>query len=119
MSNRPLCRHCGKPIAKATNVMFVHDPGVASMHGVVEGPLHNKAECQRTTNQEVISVSYSEYNGVRRVWKFATWDRVSFVSEFFCKDACAVRFAYLLAKGGHCTKAYNTAVARQNELQQK
>lgn len=113
---RPLCRYCGNPIPKRTNLVFVLDAdSVQRITPFVPGPLYSKAECQRQTNQQVASVSYRLRHNERRVSHFTTWDSESYADKYFCKGACAQQFAYLMASNGHCTAVYNAAVARQRE----
>jgi hypothetical protein len=120
---QPLCHYCGKPIAKHTQSVYVRDPrgGVLGTLHTVEGPLHSKEECQRTVSDRVVSVSYEpDYSSLyvggrapgtpRLVASFTTWDGESWRDEFFCNGTCAARFAYLMARSGHCTTAYNMAV---------
>jgi hypothetical protein len=111
-SKQPHCRCCGKPIPKYTDNVYVRhsDDLGPRLSGQVEGPLFTKADCQAKTNHQVMSVAYE--HGERRVWKFSTWDGESYVDEFFCKGTCATRLAYVMARGGHCTVAYNDAVKK-------
>lgn len=119
-SEQPLCRHCGKPIAKHTESVYVRDPqGGSPFSRAIEGPLYSKAECQERTNKQVISLRYyQKYDyetdsrvGPRYVTSFNTWDGESYVDGSFCSGTCATKFAYLMARHGHCTKAYNEAMA--------
>jgi hypothetical protein len=127
---QPLCRYCAKPIAKETDTVYVRDPRGGNMRSVIEGPLHSKEECQSRVNTTVLSVSYhldiSSLYGesgrdpgqARIVNSFTVWDGVSYKDEFFCNGVCASRFAYLMARAGHCTVAHNEALARQNGARQ-
>lgn len=111
---QPLCRYCGKPIGKHTITVFVKD--APSKYDIADdwcryvyGKLYSKADCQRHTNQQVVSVSYDrEYyyeNGRQRrvavgkeVHKFTTWDGRTYKDQFFCGGTCVQRFAYVMAE---------------------
>lgn len=147
-ASQPLCRYCGKPIAKHTESKSVRDPRGGNAAGAIAGPIHSKAECQRLVNQTVVSVSYhpddssiygpadpslepikvkgSGYTHAyeterhrrpdqpRLVSGFSTWDGESYADEFFCNGKCALRFAYVMARDGHCTVAYNNAKRKES-----
>ena len=106
---RPLCRCCGKSNGKWTETHFVRDPHTTTpiRPGEIVGDLRSKADCQRHANTAVVSVRYW-HDG--RVSHFSTWDGESWVDPFFCGGPCRDRFAYVMARAGHCTKAYNDAL---------
>ncbi len=120
---QPLCRSCGKPIARYTEVRYVWDRqpkfNTDSIIVVPEG-LHSKADCQRYSNKIVTAVGYSydtdvnyERTGSRRVDKFYEWDGESYQDEFFCTNACAHDFARMAARSGTRSQAYVNALNRQ------
>lgn len=114
----PLCRCCGKPIPRFTRTIYVVGPNSVQTKDVVVGPLYSKEDCQRHTNHRVVSVRYDDArhddpDQRRKVWRFTTWDGVSYEDEFFCKGTCATRFAYVMAHAGHCTVAYKNALAQR------
>ncbi len=116
----PLCRYCGKPIAKRTDLHWVRDADSMTQGGVTKyvlGPLYSKTDCQRHVNQQVVSVSYMPRKGERRVVSFTTWDGESYVDRYFHNGTCARDFAYLIAhaRPDLSTSAYNEAVAKQRE----
>lgn len=88
---QPFCRYCGKAIRKRTNSVTCW--GGKHPSGTI---LRSKEDCQRLSNEKVVSVSYHE--GV--VWSFSTWDGESYVDRFFCNDDHAKRFGYAAAKAG-------------------
>lgn len=117
MTAGPLCRYCGQPIPKRTQHIWVRDADRLMDGGptkYVLGPLYTKADCQRHSNHQVVSVSYRTPGappdgGRRRVSHFTVWDGESYADEFFCKGACAQLFGRLMARGGHCTTLYTEA----------
>jgi hypothetical protein len=127
----PLCRYCGKPIAKRTRLVNVdhaetdqrqyHDHTEFWTHVYVTDETwpKNKADCQKLTNRQVVAVKYGAH--VRgdyyehRVRAFSDWDGESYDDPFFCNGDHAKRLGYLMADGGHCTKKYNEALRTQQE----
>lgn len=120
---QPYCRVCGKAIAKYTRHVWVK-PEASRSHGGTFGetmyftpedyPL-SKADCQRLTNLQVISVNYQTlykekpdgswlYEDGERVvdrkviYYFGTWDGESYRDEFFCNGDHAKQFAYMAAR---------------------
>ena len=105
---QPLCRSCGKPIAKRTKMHSVRGS---------EQPLRSKADAQKLTNERVIFLryhtetdAYMKPTGKRRIWFFTTWDGESYVDEFFCTNNCAMRLAYACARVGKVLSGYKEAV---------
>src|SRR5215831_14076133 len=105
------CPSCGKAAPKLTRVVWVcradatirgHDESWLR-HLYVEQPLRSKADCERHTNQAVVSVSYSVLGAVTR---FGEWDGESYWHrrEPFCSDACCVRFARAAFNAGYRLK---------------
>lgn len=118
---QPLCRCCGKRVPKFTERVWVDDKETdyGRRNGHAVGPLYSIAECQQRTNLRVVSVQYDRNadRGVkgRKVWSFTTWDGESYVDAFFCGGTCVDRFAYVMARAGDCTNAYNDAIAKRRE----
>ena len=117
----PLCRYCGKPIAKKTKtVWFGRDSGTPSLAGYIsnrpEFPA-SRDEAQRLIgNLTVVSVRwsrgddyYAKKAGHDFIWQVTTWDGLSYASPYFCSGEHARSFGILMAKGGHCTTAYTKA----------
>lgn len=140
---RPLCRYCGKPIAKRTDYVYFgcapheaeNDPSRR-----VEQP-HTRAEAQRLVNMEIIAVRWGttarETGGTdmtvimgtqigsgrpmsrtkkvpRFIERVSVWDGESYADQFFCGTDHAARFGYACAhEGSLSVKAYRDALARQ------
>lgn len=116
---QPLCRCCGKAIKKRTVAFIVdkHPPGPNVHHTnsefwrhVYSDPLpKTKADCQRLTNLEVVSLR--KHNG--DVVHFGAWDGESYDDEFFCTGGCAQRWGYVMAElyPNRVSKSYNEALA--------
>jgi hypothetical protein len=112
----PLCRYCGKPIPKATRVVWLHprpltdheeeDGGAMWRHVSVEELPCNLAECQRLTNQQILQVRYGTKGSITH---FHEWDGKSYKDQYFCKGDCAKRFGYVAARRGEYTTAYEKA----------
>lgn len=112
----PLCRLCGKPIARrCTSIFFgAHRPHrYDSWAEVVEMPA-TKEEAARFGNGRVVSVRWSERDGQRYVQRMGFWDGESYVSPYFCKDECARAFGYFAARNPeYQTSAYVHALSTQ------
>lgn len=121
---QPLCRCCAKPIGKHTILVWVHEkPTAYHRHSTwcryVYGDLRNKADCQRHTNQQVLSISYTEDTkdgepipGTRRVRRFNEWDGETYTHPFFCSGSCAQAFGLLAAQHTKLmTQAYADAIS--------
>jgi hypothetical protein len=114
MTAPPLCRYCGKPLAKHTVPHWIgrDDPD----------PPICKEECQqRAGNLQVVSVRYGgSWHGnpdVRQVEFYSTWDGESYlrVAGHFCTNDHAIRFAGLFAREGKATSDYVAALVKQRE----
>src|SRR3974390_2742532 len=125
---QPLCRCCGKPIAKvATTVYIEKNPDFTrplanwSRHIFSGMPVLNKADCQRHTNQTIVSLGYtSDYNmdtdkhDNRRVRWFTEWDGETYKDKYFCTVSCAQSFGRLAAQHTDLhTVAYHKATQRE------
>lgn len=110
---RPLCRYCGRPIAKRTTAVYFGMGDTRAdeySQNRTERPA-TKAEAQRLLNLEIAAVRRSADGGyVRQV---TVWDGESYASRYFCTGEHAKRFAAVMAKAGHCTKAYNDALKEE------
>jgi hypothetical protein len=118
----PLCRYCGKPVPKYTTAKWLelNPESMKYMVGskvLVEQLPKTKAEAQKLFNEEVVSVQRKkEYDwggpghgkdlGIGRV---TLWDGEAYMDEFFCNGDHARRFAYVMARDGQMTVAFQKA----------
>jgi ribosomal protein L24E len=119
------CRYCGKMLRKWTVTVYVRDEPTKYDHAhgycrYVYPPqkLKNKADCQKFTNQQVVSVSYSyptqdgdRIPGAAYVQSFNEWDGESWDDPYFCGAKCAQGLAYAIlgVQPSWGTKAYREA----------
>ena len=114
---QPLCRGCGRPIAKWTDSYSVVEHRHYRPDGPAEGRAHverfgsgqrvidcpiprSKGDCQRLVNETVVNVQYSKGENDRFVVRFSTWDGQSYQDEFFCTNNCAIALGYAMARKG-------------------
>lgn len=133
---QPLCRCCGKPIAKDTRVTWLRRPSrirppdsTYSRTLEVETFPLNTAECAKLTNRQVTAVSYGHGTETepRHITSFHDWDGESWKDEFFCTNTCARSFARLCAmhQTGErplvrlWTRAYNEAIEKRNQARDR
>lgn len=116
MTKPPCCCWCGGPIRKRTILVHIVakrkpeynqiDTMFSRYIEVGDNWPKTKADCQKLTNKQVVSVSYSpkqdeNYNIVgTQINRFGEWDGVSYEDEFFCNGDHAKRFGYLAASKG-------------------
>ena len=109
---QPLCRWCGKAIAKRTDYHYVSGQ-------IGSGVNFNKPVVREDirTNQQITSIKYCyetdrnyERTGRRTIYAYNTWDGESYVDEFFCNGDHAKTFGYAAAVKGLAMPAYNKAV---------
>jgi len=129
---QPLCLWCGQGIKKKTHY-FGFDSG--SHHNseywtvlTVARP-QTKADCQRLTNETVVSLQYGpnlkkklpdgpdgEIRYEQEIRSFTAWDGESYVDQFFCNGTHAQNFAYAVARTGKMAmSAYNDAMRARKE----
>jgi hypothetical protein len=133
-NKQPLCRACGKPIAKYTTTAYVvpelderyHRNNSYSRYIYANPPLVSKADCQRVSNQQVMSIKYTidtdahfePIPGSRHVHLFTEWDGESYTDEFFCSGACAQDFGRMAARSGKIQSvAYVDAIKRRKLME--
>lgn len=122
----PLCRYCGKPIAKRTTTVLVraeqhpNDQITASWCRYVyvgSNPPRTIDDCRKLSNRIVVSVkrgkhwvdNYDRLEKNETIGEFTEWDGESFVDEFFCRGECARGFGYMAAKTGMQSVAHEKA----------
>lgn len=113
--NRPLCRCCGKQIAKRTTDLFFYEgSGTSSTSIHVEALPRTREEVQAFTNQQVISIARYRNGGI---WRAGTWDGVSYRDDTFCSLKCEAHFGRSMAITfpTYAMPAYHAAVAKQRE----
>ena len=116
-TTQPLCRYCGKAIAKYTTTHFIDRK---------DQQLTSKADCQKLTNEKVVSVRYGpryqpdshllDYQHQDIVWAYSTWDGESYADEFFCNGTHAKDFGYAAARwenGRLAMPAYHQALKQK------
>lgn len=121
---QPFCRCCGKPIGKRTITLYVTPEPTQYdraewWNRYLYGAPATKAELQGLLNRVsnslcVVSVKKSSGDCIGEtdsdlIVGGTAWDGESYADEFFCTNRCAIDLARLLARQGHCTKAYNMA----------
>jgi len=123
-AERPRCRWCGKPIAKATNYHSVSN----AFHAFKENKLTTLEDCQKKHNEKIVSVKYHHETestidgyartGRRTVYSYATWDGESYKDGFFCNGEHAQLMGYAAAEKGWSTKAYRTSFLTANKKEE-
>jgi hypothetical protein len=107
MTVQPLCRVCGKKIAKKTEaIWFNGDPN----------PPRTLDEAKARTNLQITSHTwfdrqYGSFVG-RHIDSIRVWDGESYVDPYFCNGTCAKLMAYAAAESGMVTSNYKTAKAK-------
>ena len=87
----PLCRLCGKPIAKYVESIWFYG---GERNNPYKGmKLRTRAEVERLVNGRVVSVHYHDDDGQRLVYKAGVWDGESYEGDLFCTQAHAVAYA--------------------------
>lgn len=99
MSARPLCRNCGRPIAKkTTEVAFGLDkPGHAYQSARPERPT-SRAEAQRLVNGLIVSVRKGYGDRRDEIAAANVWDGETYVDEAFDTETCAAAFGRAMAR---------------------
>lgn len=113
LTHQPLCRYCGKPIAKRTERFWITTRTDTVHRGdiVVEALPRTVAEAQRLTNNRIVSVQRTLNK--REIDSFTTWDGETYIDWAFCNGDHARLFGYAAARAGNAMKAYNEAVEAQ------
>lgn len=118
-ATQPLCRNCAKPIPKFTTTTYFGGTGLRGSR--LDAP-RSKAEVQALVNEQVISVKwsrgddyYAQKIGHDYIHAAGLWDGETYTDDTFCRQPCAVEFAYKCAEAGHATVRYNNAIAKRKE----
>lgn len=138
---QPLCRYCGEKIPKRTDLVYVHAtpprthipetkislissgkfkeeptgkmiPIHVSPH--VIGIPRTKEEAQKLINLKIISVRKGDDGVISRL---GVWDGETYNDQFFCKNDCAIRYAYSMVRSPHNSlvmPAYTEALAKES-----
>lgn len=121
-TEQPLCRWCAKLIKKHTmTVHIAKEP--ASHHGQSSFSRYvypdvwpmTKADCQKLTNQNVVSVK-RHHSDDGRISSFGEWDGESYDDQFFCSGPCARSMGYAACAGRDmASKAWIGAMRKRHE----
>ena len=106
---QPSCLWCHKPIAKDTIRHNMTTPAQwgQSFKQRFDAMPKTKADCQKLTNETVVSVEYQyetdnnyDQTGRRVIHSYSTWDGESYKDQFFCNGEHAKAFGYAAAHHG-------------------
>lgn len=130
---QPLCRFCGKPIKKATVIVYF-DRDFGSMSRMVKGVRpKTQAEAQRHVNETIVAVRWNRPKTIkasemthrdqeiepRWIEQAYVWDGETYEDELFCNGDHARQFGYAAAgweSGRLAMPAYNQAMAVRRAL---
>lgn len=120
MSARPLCRYCGKPIAKRFSHTSLRLSTLPPAGGFITVDAYPKTleEAARYVNLPVVSVRRMGYGAEPdAIVNIKCWDGESYESQYFCTGQCAQGFAVMILRtptyAGLGSKAWADAVERQ------
>lgn len=112
----PLCRYCGKAVAKSTRTIWLRtkadvarNPHVASSDLVVDQLPQTIDACRKLTNRHVVSVKRNTPDRGGAIYAFGEWDGESYKDSFFCSGDHAQRFGYAAARSGQASLSYSRA----------
>ena len=112
MTKQPLCRSCGKPIAKNTHRVWLDTKGEYGNTKVDALPRTVK-DCRKLANGEILHIWRNTPERGGGIYSFSWWDGETYKDQFFCTQQCAVKLAYACARGGQVLPAYNEANAKE------
>lgn len=97
--SRPLCRYCGRPIAKkTTEVAFgVDKPGHIYQTSRPDR-VTTRAEASRLVNGTILSVRQGYGSRAGEIVTASVWDGESYVDAHFDTGACAAAFGRAMAR---------------------
>lgn len=108
-ATQPHCLWCGKRIPKATTRRNLVTPAMwkESFDEAYANRPKTLADCQKLTNEKVVSVDYQyeqdvnyDRTGRRVVHSYSTWDGESYMDPYFCNGDHAKNFGYAAAMHG-------------------
>ena len=113
---QPLCRACGKPIAKRTSGVLFGCTHVSTFYYRTEKPL-SIAVVRTFFNEQVVSVSWrKDSQGNKLYIDGATiWDGETYEDEYFHSNVCAVHLARACASAGRALTPYNDAIEARRQ----
>lgn len=127
---QPLCRACGKPIPKHTNKVSFGETYSKRFQNTRPVSIE---EARKLVNTQIVArrwttptrLEQGEYvptGEPRFISEISTWDRESYIDEFFCKGACAQSYAYMCVSSPNNkakSAAYSNALDRQAKRKAK
>lgn len=118
---RPLCRYCGKQIAKRTTTWMFgrsEDRRNTYIKSSAAKP-RSKEEVAKITNMQLVRVRWTkegeyatEKAGHVFIYQASVWDGESYDDPYFCNGEHARNFGYLMARAGHATMSYQDSNER-------
>jgi hypothetical protein len=124
--SQPLCRYCGKPIAKASRQVWLvtgrpltkaekqSAPEIGRYVATLALP-NSRDQCRKFTDGAVLSISRATWAPGGGIDTFTEWDRHSYADPYFCCAGHAKQMGYAVAARGEATEAYEQALALQAE----
>jgi hypothetical protein len=114
----PLCRYCGKPVAKETVTVYFGNLTHKAANWRAEKPT-TVEEAKALHPGKLVSLKWNQDKGDRYIWKAHFWDGQTYMNQFFCNTDHARKFGRVMATYGHATKAYCEAMTLQKAKAEK
>lgn len=117
----PLCRFCGKPIAKHTKTIYFGSSRESrGLSDELTARPKSLIEAQAYTNLKIVSntwrLDYTKAPAKRDfVDKVSVWDGLSYRDPYFCSNGCSINFGVSAAREGFETRAYRNARSAQTQ----
>jgi len=109
---QPLCRYCGKPIAKETRGAWFGRLTANHSSGDYRQKPRSMEEAAKLVGKQVVSVRWDD-DGT--LFSATTWDGETYVDEFFCSNQHARYMGAKAAKMGYRMPAYDQAELARKE----